>query len=71
MRNNRVINTGSIGHVQDAAGDDDGGDFDLNDFMSGLTGGTGGVVNTGTTGNVQNQSGSGTGNTQNINYRRT
>lgn len=69
MGNKRVVNTGQIGNVQDAASDDDGTGFDFNaDFLAGLTGGGGGVTNTGVTGNVQNASGN--GNTQSITYRR-
>lgn len=60
--NRRVVNTGSIGNVQDAA------DADIDDDMDDVTTTThSGVINTGVMGNVQNSSGH--GNAQNINYR--
>lgn len=71
MKNNRVVNTGSIGDVQDSSGDSGDSSFDLDGFMAGFTRGNGGgVINAGTVGNVQNQTGSGSGNTQSINRRR-
>ncbi|MCX4697012.1 hypothetical protein [Streptomyces sp. NBC_01373] len=64
MKNKRVINTGTTGHVQDQPGDDID---DTDAFTAGMDATGTGVVNTGVTGPIQNASG--TGNTQNITYR--
>lgn len=64
FRNSRVVNTGSIGDVQDAGDDDFGFGAGFHDDSAGN--GHTGVINTGVMGNVQN--GSGNGNSQQINY---